>query len=253
MQNLPKELQKEIDCTHRTNKQADVQVVQFSSSIIKQKKGTLPLIFPEKKPWLTITRTMPFWFEPVHGKTLAEFSDSCESVLFLWRSASRRYELLLPLVNSTTRSYLVRIQGQLMLKVITDRKTKASSQPHLIMASGSDPFQLVHSAMQVASSELKTFRLREEKNTPKFIEGLGWCTWDAFYQEVNARGILRGLQSFKKGKLSPRFLIIDDGWQATKQFRVQGFAATSRKFPQGLSDVVEKAKHTYGVQMVGVW
>jgi raffinose synthase len=42
---------------------------------------------------------------------------------------------------------------------------------------------------------------------------LGWCTWDAFYHDVSAQGIMSGLDSFRRAGVQPRWIIIDDGWQ----------------------------------------
>ncbi|KAI5421361.1 putative galactinol--sucrose galactosyltransferase 2, variant 2, partial [Lathyrus oleraceus] len=54
---------------------------------------------------------------------------------------------------------------------------------------------------------------REKKILPSFVDWFGWCTWDAFYTDVTAEGIEEGLKSLSEGGASPRFLIIDDGWQ----------------------------------------
>lgn len=52
-----------------------------------------------------------------------------------------------------------------------------------------------------------------EKRLPPSLDVFGWCTWDAFYSSVSARGIAEGLSSLHKGGIFPRTLIIDDGWQ----------------------------------------
>lgn len=54
---------------------------------------------------------------------------------------------------------------------------------------------------------------RWEKQLPDVARRLGWCTWDAFYTDVSAQGIIGGLESFKQAGLQPRWIIIDDGWQ----------------------------------------
>ncbi len=52
-----------------------------------------------------------------------------------------------------------------------------------------------------------------EKELPASLDLFGWCTWDAFYSTVSARGLQLGLQGFAAGGVQPRFVIIDDGWQ----------------------------------------
>jgi raffinose synthase len=53
------------------------------------------------------------------------------------------------------------------------------------VASGSDLHELIQAASAEVANELGTVRLRREGQPPNFIDQLGWCTWDAFYQEVS--------------------------------------------------------------------
>ena len=55
---------------------------------------------------------------------------------------------------------------------------------------GKDPIELVKQTMALVAKRMGTFRLREEKREPAFTKYLGWCTWDAFYQEVSAEKLL---------------------------------------------------------------
>lgn len=54
---------------------------------------------------------------------------------------------------------------------------------------------------------------RGTKVVPPSLDVFGWCTWDAFYSSVSARGLSEGLASLVEGGVQPRLLIIDDGWQ----------------------------------------
>ena len=56
-------------------------------------------------------------------------------------------------------------------------------------------------------------RSRLEKQVPANLDFFGWCTWDAFYSDVSAKGVGEGLASLCRGGINPKFLIIDDGWQ----------------------------------------
>jgi Raffinose synthase or seed imbibition protein Sip1 len=48
---------------------------------------------------------------------------------------------------------------------------------------------------------------------PSFSNYFGWCTWDSFYTDLSSNRVIRGLESFKSTGVTPRFLILDDGWQ----------------------------------------
>ncbi|PWZ53375.1 putative galactinol--sucrose galactosyltransferase 1 [Zea mays] len=86
---------------------------------------------------------------------------------------------------------------------------------HLVfVGAGSDPFEVITSSVKAVERHLQTFSHREKKKMPDILNWFGWCTWDAFYTNVTAQGVKQGLQSLEKGGVSPRFVIIDDGWQS---------------------------------------
>ena len=59
---------------------------------------------------------------------------------------------------------------------------------------------------------------RAQKQVPKSLDVFGWCTWDAFYFRVSAKGIMDGLRSLKDGGVSPKLLVIDDGESSSQAF-----------------------------------
>ncbi|KAL8463083.1 hypothetical protein ACS0TY_033923 [Phlomoides rotata] len=144
---------------------------------------------------------------------------------------------------------------------------------------GNNPFKLITESMKILQNYTGTFALRETKQMPGMLDWFGWCTWDAFYQDVNPQGIRDGLKSLSEGGTPARFLIIDDGWQdTTNEFQKEGepsregsqFGARlmsireNKKFrdapncnssdrPHGLKDFVSNIKGTFGVKYVYVW
>ena len=78
---------------------------------------------------------------------------------------------------------------------------------------GTNPFEVINQAVRAVEKHMQTFSHREKKRLPSFVDWFGWCTWDAFYTDVNAEGVEEGLKSLSEGGTPPRFLIIDDGWQ----------------------------------------
>ena len=47
------------------------------------------------------------------------------------------------------------------------------------------------------------------------MDYLGWCTWDSFYTDLTIDKVITGLKSFMTTGVTPRFIILDDGWQGT--------------------------------------
>ncbi|CAK9329636.1 unnamed protein product [Citrullus colocynthis] len=190
------------------------------------------------------------------------------------------YTVFLPLIEGPFRACL-QGNGQDELELCLesgDVATKASSFTHsLFIHAGTDPFDAISDAMKAVKLHLNTFRLRQEKKLPAIVEYFGWCTWDAFYQEVTQDGVEAGLESLAAGGAPPKFVIIDDGWQSTagdpqeeneeggekqpKQPPLQRLTAIKEnsKFQkkedptEGIKNIVNIAKNKYGLKYVYVW
>ncbi|XP_052172849.1 probable galactinol--sucrose galactosyltransferase 2 [Diospyros lotus] len=160
-----------------------------------------------------------------------------------------------------------------------DNAVKTNQGLHLVyMHAGTNPFEVIYQAVKAVEKHMQTFRHREEKKFPSFLDWFGWCTWDAFYTDVTAEGVEEGLKSLSEGGTPPRFLIIDDGWQQIgnevkedtncvvqegAQFanRLTGIKE-NEKFKRngkdsdqvpGLKIVVDEAKQRHNVKYVYVW
>ncbi len=95
--------------------------------------------------------------------------------------------------------------------------------------------------------------LKDEKRYPDVLEGLGWCTWNAFYHNVTEQGIESKLKEFKEKNIPLSWLIIDDGWSQTDDAVITSFYEDKKKFPNGLKQCIKRIKEEYGVKYVGIW
>lgn len=189
------------------------------------------------------------------------------------------YTVFLPLIEGSFRACL-QGNGQDELELCLesgDADTKASSFTHsLFISAGTDPFATITDAIRAVKLHLKTFRQRHEKKLPGIVDYFGWCTWDAFYQEVTPEGVEAGLESLAAGGTPPKFVILDDGWQSVggdpqeenegdqsekKQqplLRLTGIKENS-KFQKrddptvGIKNIVNIAKQKHGLKYVYVW
>lgn len=129
------------------------------------------------------------------------------------------YVLILPLIEGKFRSALHPGEDGHVLLCAESGSTqvKASSFNSIAYVHICDnPYNLMKEAFTALRVHLNTFRLLEEKSVPSMVNKFGWCTWDAFYLTVEPVGIWHGLKEFAEAGISPRFLIIDDGWQSIK-------------------------------------
>ncbi|XP_030553421.1 probable galactinol--sucrose galactosyltransferase 6 isoform X2 [Rhodamnia argentea] len=187
------------------------------------------------------------------------------------------YTVFLPLIEGPFRACLQgneRDELQLCLES-GDVETKASSFNHSVFIhSGTDPFATIFEAIRAVKLHLKTFRQRHEKKLPGIVDYFGWCTWDAFYQDVTQEGVEAGLASLAAGGTPPKFVIIDDGWQSVGTDPVAEESSEGEKKQQllrltgikenakfqkkddpavGIKNIVNTAKNKHGLKYVYVW
>ncbi|KAK3039994.1 hypothetical protein RJ639_027184 [Escallonia herrerae] len=190
------------------------------------------------------------------------------------------YTVFLPLIEGPFRACL---QGSPEDKLDLclesgDKETKAFTFTHSVFVSaGTDPFGTITDAIRAVKLHLKSFRQRHEKKLPGIVDYFGWCTWDAFYQDVTQEGVEAGLDTLATSGTPPKFVIIDDGWQSvggdplhedeTKELEAQPQSQLMRltgvkensKFQNkadptvGIKSIVKIAKEKYGLKYVYVW
>eukprot|EP00200_Dunaliella_tertiolecta_P005843 CAMPEP_0202343484 /NCGR_PEP_ID=MMETSP1126-20121109/3581_1 /ASSEMBLY_ACC=CAM_ASM_000457 /TAXON_ID=3047 /ORGANISM="Dunaliella tertiolecta, Strain CCMP1320" /LENGTH=1166 /DNA_ID=CAMNT_0048934551 /DNA_START=372 /DNA_END=3872 /DNA_ORIENTATION=- len=134
------------------------------------------------------------------------------------------YALILPLIDGDFRGTLRSParphnspEGSLTLRVESgDNRVVAEKWDSVLhVSAGWDPYLLVEQGVQAAARLSGGAAPRATKLLPPSIDVFGWCTWDAFYSTVSAKGIQEGLSSLSSGGVTPGLLIIDDGWQST--------------------------------------
>ncbi|KAL0922280.1 hypothetical protein M5K25_006253 [Dendrobium thyrsiflorum] len=175
------------------------------------------------------------------------------------------YSVFLPILEGSFRASLQGNSNDCLDLCIEsgDAEIRSAAFSHVVFVgtAASDPFAAITGAVRAVKSHLQTFRLREEKQIPAIVDFFGWCTWDAFYQDVTQSGVEAGLQSLISGGAPPKFVIIDDGWQSVesdtaspKKNSLPRLIGTKEngKF-QSMKSMVSTAKENYGLKYVYVW
>ncbi|KAF8014876.1 hypothetical protein BT93_H0616 [Corymbia citriodora subsp. variegata] len=127
------------------------------------------------------------------------------------------YVLIVPIVEGPFRSALHPGQDghfSICAESGSARVTTSSFDAIAYVHVSDNPYNVMKEAYSAIRVHLNTFKLLEEKTVPPLVDKFGWCTWDAFYLTVDPTGVWHGVQDFVEGGVSPRFLIIDDGWQS---------------------------------------
>lgn len=187
-----------------------------------------------------------------------DFSEVPERTQLLFLKDGEEYIFHMPITEGNLRCDLKGKQGNALKAELSANGVAPSEKevPVLCIGRGKDPYQCLEAMAEGVQRALgRKGMLRKEKKLGDIFEGFGWCTWNAFYHEVNEKDILTKLKEFKEKNVPLRYLLIDDGWSdanyETKQLRSYG--TDKVKFPQGLKHTVEAAKEIYPDLKVGVW
>jgi raffinose synthase len=220
-------------------------------------RWTLPLgKAPTTRRFTACHRSEPFWMKPVAGTDPT--GAPVETQFLLLELDDGRVAAVVPLVDAPFRASLQGKDGNLAVVVETgDPRVLGTDTLALYVGVGEDPYELLPRAARDVMARMRTGRLRSEKPLPAFADVFGWCTWDAFYQDVTQEKVRTGLKSFAKGGVKPRMMILDDGWQSertmpTGERRLTGFPANA-KFPGDLAPTVRMAKQDFGIETFLVW
>lgn len=206
--------------------------------------------------WTCTHRTEPYWMLAAWGTR----NDAVprETQWLLAELADGRVAVVVPLIDGAFRCSLEGYGGELQVVAESgDASLVTSAVTGVFIAEGDDPHALMPRAAAAVAARLGTGRLRRDKPLPAFADQFGWCTWDAFYQDVTAEKVREGLESFKAIGVQPRLLILDDGWQSERTCadgsRRLTSLAPNAKFGGDLSPTVRLAKDGYGVETFLVW
>lgn len=231
-----------------------------SQAFFKPKNESSSWTIQGLEKYMALERAWWFWVRPTFGKKVITTSGDSkpDELLFVMvcNEDQSEHMLLLPLMAGDWRAYLRPVgEDGLRLGIHggVDDSQPELDQPLLMVAQGPEPKALVEEAMALLSDTLRSFKLAKDKRVPAFVDWFGWCTWDAFYQEVSAEKVLDGLKSFKEGGLSPKFMILDDGWQDVDEKGCLNAFEANEKFPNDLGALTARAKSEYGVEMFGLW
>ncbi|XP_030549491.1 stachyose synthase-like [Rhodamnia argentea] len=168
------------------------------------------------REFLSIFRFKTWWSTMWVGSSGSDLQMETQWVLLNVPEASS-YVVIVPIVEGAFRSALHPGRGghvTICAESGSTRATASSFEAIAYVHVSDNPYNVMKEAYGAIRVHLNTFKLLEEKTVPPLVDKFGWCTWDAFYLTVNPTGVWHGVREFAEGGVSPRFLIIDDGWQS---------------------------------------
>jgi len=195
-----------------------------------------------------------WWTRPHFDSDLRALPE--RTVSLLWRTPSAYFQLL-PVTGPAYRADLQADgrAGGLAVRIFSGQGGMTSCRTlAFVLGGGENPYLLPERNVTLALRHLNGQTLpRNAKVYPEILDYLGWCSWDAFYHEVDEKGLLAKAEELQRLGLPVRWVMIDDGWSEVRDRKLYGMDADPEKFPRGLAHVIEALKRRFGIRWVGVW
>jgi len=193
-----------------------------------------------------------WWTRPYFGDNIEQIPSKTQSLLFKMNDT---YHHILPVVHGDFRTDIQGTEKGLQFSTAAFQGGyREVSTVAFVIGSNNDPYELVEAnvnrAIKLTNSNVKP---RKEKEYPEIFDYLGWCSWDAFYTDVNEDSLFEKSEELKNLNIPAKWMMIDDGWSELKDNKLNAFEADTDKFPNGLSETVEKVKDNYSFDWIGVW
>jgi len=242
-----------------------------------------------------------WWMKPFHALHTRQVPAETQLLLMELprtqeegENSKQRYCLMVPLIDSNAKFTLRGLSNnRLQLRAETgDLKESIAygSLCGLFVGVDTDPFNLLQTAFSQIAQRLQgqvrsgvgawnptaatSFPLTaqsteqtKESCQPTFLDSFGWCTWDSFYTQVNPEGVKKGLSSLRESGFTPKWMVLDDGWQSTSNpdakneqqwFDKLTSLKANYKFRDetlgiDLGDLVKDVKKEFGITHFMVW
>ncbi len=203
---------------------------------------------------LAIERFNPFWTKPVFFNDFAQLPDNTQQVLI---ENGDEYIHIMPISGASLQSCACKSESKNILTLKSGAYFGGSTKLFgalAVISKGNNPYKTVEKSYNIAcENEIILTPLKEEKTYPKQLESLGWCSWNAFYHDVTADGIEKKLMEFKDKQIPIKWIMIDDGWAITENYKLKSGFVDKNKFPDGLKAFIDHIKQKYGIEYVGIW
>lgn len=208
-------------------------------------------IIPEQQPdhILAIYLFKDWWTRPAFCKS---WSDIPERTYWILTKTGTEYTAYMALPGNTYRAGFTANEGSLKILISAFMETTAIDEISMICVSDTNPYRCMEKLMSKAAA-IAGIPTRDGRVYPAMFEKLGWCSWDAFYQDITEEKVLAKMQEIQEKEIPFGWILLDDGWHDVENGRLRKFTADPVKFPHGLAPVAAKIREMTKAQHVGIW
>ncbi len=209
-------------------------------------------ILPNIKKLTGCYRFNACWMQPFFGNKMSDIM--FETQFLMAMLSNDNYIIIIPLLDSRFRCSLDSKDNKLILIAETGSTIETGDIVcGAYVCCSNDPILAIKHAMNEIKQKLGTFKLREEKATPEFVDYFGFCTYNAFYREYTHDKIISLLENYSNNDVIPKFILIDDGWQQTNGKYLTSLEVNKDKFPQGISSFTRELRDRFDIKQIFGW
>ena len=192
-----------------------------------------------------------WWTRPAFAERFEDIPPRTQVLLLKWKD---KYACLVPMVGEHWKATVNGgTETELCLELSAGVGGSMSmEEPLYILAEADSVGEAVHCAFTRLARE-KGIPMRQERRLPEQFRSLGWCSWNAFYTDVDETGLRQKAEEFTQKSVPVRWMIIDDGWMSTQDTFLTDFTPDRKKFPKGFSQMVKDIRQSSAIQKFGVW
>ena len=221
---------------------------------LKAEKGII-INFEIEKPYkiLALYHHRDWWTRPAFINNISDIPSRCIS---LFMQYDDYYYYALPVCGAVAKTEIVgKSPNIISFEVNTYNEGISEIKDFLFaMSTSRDFYNLPTKTFAIAREHHpnKTL-LKYERKYPDMFDYLGFCSWNAFYKEVNESGLLEKADEFILKNIPVKWMLVDDGWQQFYNEILTSFDEDFEKFPNGFEYLTNILKKEKGIKYIGVW
>ncbi len=223
----------------------------FYSAESQLAETIIPCEFIKGEKFSACYRPSSCWMKTAFVESVGEIPDETQ---YLLAKTEKGYILYFALCDGNARASFFGENGRAYCRVETgDKDVALGAFRYAYAVECENPYEGIERAYEYLQKEIGSFILRKDKTPPEFIENFGFCTYNAFYNDITHDKILTVEKSFAEAGLPLGFVIVDAGWMVYKEDRLASFYVDKEKFPYGLKKTMEISQSEYGLKHLLCW
>lgn len=192
-----------------------------------------------------------WWTRPAMFNTVDQVPNRTEALLY---KRGETYGFIFALCGDQTKTYLhagEKNAPSFQTTAYTGGLT-ALREPVFLLCENPDPYAAIARVMAQAA-KLRSIPQKEDRPWPAMFDYLGWCSWDAFYTDIDAPKVTQKAQELAQKQIPVRWMLMDDGWHSRKDDQLMAFEPDPEKFPGGFLPMINHIKAQLPMEHFGVW